>query len=199
MNNIGFKELLTLRRSIYAIGKQPKISDKDINKLIETAVLNVPSAFNGQGARVIVLYKNNHDRLWQITMDALREVVPQKAFSATEKKINLFAAGYGTVLFFDDTKVVESLQEQFPIYAKNFPTWAQQSNGMLQFAVWTLFAGEGIGASLQHYNELIDAAVKKEWSIEQKWQLVAQMPFGNTLASADEKTFLPIADRVKFI
>jgi predicted oxidoreductase (fatty acid repression mutant protein) len=35
-----------------------------------------------------------------------------------------------TALFFEDTDVVKSLQEQFPLYADNFPVWSEQSTGL---------------------------------------------------------------------
>lgn len=197
MNNMSFDDLLTKRRSIYAIGKEQTMANDDIAALIENVVSNTPSAFNSQSARVVVLFGDNHDKLWQITMNALRAIVPHDKFSATESKINSFAAGYGTILFFDDNQTVYTLQEKFPLYSDNFPAWAQQSNGMLQFAIWTMLSGENIGASLQHYNELIEIEVKKQWNISQSWQLIAQMPFGNIIANADDKTFIPISERVK--
>lgn len=72
-----------------------------------------------------------------------------------------FKAGYGTVLFFEDQSIVKSLQEQFALYADNFPIWSQQTSGMHQLVVWTALEGEGLGATLQHYNPLIDDEVKK--------------------------------------
>ena len=46
-------------------------------------------------------------------------------------KIDSFRAGSGTILYFYDRKVVESLQKQYPLYADNFPVWASQSSAML--------------------------------------------------------------------
>jgi predicted oxidoreductase (fatty acid repression mutant protein) len=56
---------------------------------------------------------------------------------------------------------------------------------------------EGLGASLQHYNPIIDEAVKKQWNLPADWELIAQMPFGKPTAAAGEKQFLPLEDRVK--
>ena len=56
---------------------------------------------------------------------------------------------------------------------------------------------EGLGASLQHYNPLIDEEVKKQWSIPPNWKLIAEMPFGNPTVAAGEKEFQPIEMRVK--
>lgn len=68
---------------------------------------------------------------------------------------------------------------------------------MLEYIIWTALEAEGAGASLQHYNPLIDAAVKQEWKLPESWMLLAQMPVGSVEAPAGEKTFLPIDERVK--
>ena len=79
---------------------------------------------------------------------------------------------------------------------ENFPIYEDQSTGMLQYIVWTALELEGFGATLQHYNPLIDADVKKEWGIPDSWKLTAQMPFGIPTAPAGEKSFSPIEERV---
>lgn len=53
------------------------------------------------------------------------------------------------------------MQEQFSTYAENSPIWANQANGMLQLSVWSILGELNIGASLQHYNPVIDAKVKE--------------------------------------
>lgn len=197
--NKNFYEAIKERRSIYAISKESPISDERIKAIVEDIVKHVPAAFNSQTTRVVVLLGEYHDKLWNITMEALGKIVPENDFVSTEAKINSFKGGYGTVLFFEDFAVVESLQEQFELYKDNFPVWALQTSGMMQFSVWTAFATEGLGASLQHYTELIDVEVKKEFNIPNSWRMMAQMPFGKIVAGAGEKKFSPIEDRVKII
>ncbi len=185
------------RRSHYGISKESLIPDERIKEIVEYTVKHTPSAFNSQSARVILLLRNHHDKLWDITKEALRKIVPKEQFSSTEDKINSFQNGYGTVLFFEDNSVIQSLQKQFESYKDNFPIWSQQSNGMHQFVLWTALEIEGFGASLQHYNELIEADVKKEWSIPDNWKLIAQMPFGKPTEIPDEKQFQPLENSVK--
>ena len=123
------------------------------------------------------------------------QIVPADAFAATEGKINSFAAGTGTVLFYEDQDVVKGLQEQFPLYADNFPVWSEQSSGIAQYAVWVALSEAGIGASLQHYNPLPDAAVAARWGVPASWKLRAQMPFGSNEAGFGEKGFIDNATR----
>jgi len=185
------------RRSFYGISKETVTSDERIKEVIEHAVKHTPSAFNSQSARVILVLEKHHDKLWDITKEALRKIIPADQFSSTEDKINSFRSGYGTVLFFEDNSIIESLQQQFALYKDNFPVWSQQSSGMHQYVIWTTLEIEGFGASLQHYNALIEEEVKKEWDIPSNWKLIAQMPFGKPTAQPDEKQFQPLEERIK--
>ncbi len=191
-----FLDAVENRRSIYALSNVLTVSQDEVEKIVAHAVKHTPSAFNSQSARVLVLFEGAHEALWEITRDALRAVVPADSFGPTNEKIDSFKAGAATVLFFDDHSIVEGLQERFSLYKDNFPVWAQQSNGMLQFVVWTALESEGLGASLQHYNELIEAQVKAKWSLPESWKLIAQMPFGKPVSPAGEKQFQAIEERV---
>jgi uncharacterized protein len=192
-----FNTAIKERRTIYGISKETTVSDERIQEVINEAVLHTPSAFNSQSARIVVLFGENHDKLWDITKEALKKIVPEDKFAPTEQKINSFRSGYGTVLFFEDISVIESLQQQFATYKDNFPIWSQQSSGMLQYVIWTSLEIEGLGASLQHYNELIEDEIKKQWNIPNNWKLIAQMPFGKPSAPAGDKEFRPLEERIK--
>lgn len=185
------------RRTIYGINKEKVISDDRIIEVINEAVKNSPSAFNSQSARVVVLLGENHDKLWNITEEELRKIVPKESFSKTAEKIDSFRNGYGSVLFFEDQDVVSALQKNFPIYKDNFPIWSQHGSGILQYIIWTSLEVEGLGASLQHYNPLIDEEVKKTYNIPDSWKLIAQLPFGKPTSGAGEKEIKPLEDRVR--
>lgn len=195
------KDFLTAlkdRRSYYGISKEAVVSDSRIQEVINEAVKHTPSAFNSQSARVVVLLGEQHNKLWNITKETLRKIVPADNFASTEEKMNAFGSGYGTVLFFEDQSVVEGLQKQFELYKDNFPIWSQHSSGMLQFVVWTSLENEGFGATLQHYNPLIDEEVQQTWNVPSSWKLIAQMPFGKPTSEPGEKQFQPLEERVKF-
>ena len=195
---INYWDAIKQRRTHYAIGNEPVTSDDIIETIVNDAVKHTPSSFNSQSGRAVVLLGEQHEKLWDIAKDELRKIVPPENFKATEEKIDgAFRSGYGTILFFEDMDVVAGLQEQFPLYSDNFPIWSNQSSGMLQFAIWSALQIEGWGASLQHYNPVIDSAVADTWNIPENWKLIAQMPFGNPHAKPDEKEFKPLEDRVK--
>lgn len=195
--SVDFNAAIKERRSIYGISKDSPVSGDKITEIVQEAVKHTPSAFNSQSARVVVLFGDEHDKLWNITKETLKAIVPAENFASTEEKLGSFQAGYGTVLFFEDNAVIAGLQEQFPLYQDNFPVWSLQSSGMLQFVVWTALSAAGLGASLQHYNPLIDEQVKTTWELPETWKLLAQMPFGKPTAAPGEKQFKPLDERVK--
>jgi predicted oxidoreductase (fatty acid repression mutant protein) len=192
-----FLESISHRRTIYHIGKNVSASTDHITKLIEIAVENSPSAFNSQSSRAVILFGTHSDEFWEIVRESLRKIVPAAAFESTDKKISSFAAGVGTVLFFEDQDVISNLQEQFALYADNFPVWSEHSTGIAQFSVWSALASENIGASLQHYNPLIDDEVKAKYGVPASWKLRAQMPFGSIETPAGHKTHIERSERFK--
>jgi len=192
-----FIDIMKKRRSQYALGKDLVLPQAEITELIQEAVRQSPSAFNSQSTRVVILYAKQSEAFWEIVKDALRAMVPADKFAATEAKINSFAAGAGTVLFYEEQKVVTDLQERFALYADNFPVWSEHANAIAQFAVWTALATVNLGASLQHYNPLIDATTAARWDIPASWVLRAQMPFGSHQGEFAEKTY--IADTERFL
>lgn len=186
------------RRSIYALNNNLPISNDEVLNIVEHAILHTPSSFNSQSTRLVVLFGEEHQKVWQITEDLLRKMVnDDEKFKSTEAKIASFKAGAGTILFFEDQAVVKGLQAQFPAYAHNFPIWADHTNAMHQYAIWNALASVDVGANIQHYNGVIDEEVAKAWNVDKEWKLVAQMVFGGISAPAGEKSFEPIEKRMK--
>ena len=185
------------RRTYYTISDETTISNDKIERLVAEALKHTPSAFNMQSARVVLLFGKNHKLLWDSVFTVLKKNVPEKQFPATSDKINGFKAGYGTVLFFEDETVRGKFMADYPLYQDRFLIWAEQGNAMLQSNVWMLLEEAGLGASLQHYNPLIDEIVQKTWNIPRNWRLIAQMPFGVPTEEPAPKTFVPIKERLR--
>ena len=192
-----FQEAVRNRRTNYALGREIGVLPSQIIAAVESMTKEVPSSFNMQSARVIVAMGEHHEKIWHITKETLRKIVPAEKFAPTEAKIDGFAAAYGTILFFDETATVTHMQQQFAAYAENFPIWAQQSNGMLQFAIWTALTNMGLGVNLQHYNPLIDDEVKQAFQVPDSWKLIAQMPFGAPIEPPKAIEKIAIEERVK--
>ncbi len=188
---------LKQRRSYYEINSDSPVSDKEIEELVGYAVLHTPSAFNSQSARVVILFNEHHKKLWDIVRETLRGIVPPEKFGPTDTKINSFAAGHGTILFYEDQATIEELQKDFATYRDAFPGFSANSSGMLQHVVWVMLRDVGLGASLQHYGNLIEAEVAETWNLDPRWMLIAQMPFGGIVSEPGKKEFLPLSERMK--
>ncbi|KAI8314341.1 putative nitroreductase HBN1 [Colletotrichum sp. SAR11_59] len=190
-------EVMQARRSHYQLSRKVPLSTTRIDEIVQEALAEVPSAFNSQSNRVIVLHGQQHDRLWDIITKILRAKVPDEKWEHTSEKMKNFKKAAGTVLFFEDQQIVEDLQEKYPSYATEVPLWTAQSDGMLQYAVWTLLAAEDIGANLQHYNPIIDEEVVKAWDVPKKWKLKGQLVFGGITGEPKPKDYMPMADRFR--
>lgn len=186
---MSFISNLEKRRSYYNIDRNLLVTEEEVLTIVEKVTEATPDAFNMKSARVVVVAGEKQDQLWDAIYDAFEGKVERK-------KIDSFKSGYGTILYFIDENVVKALQEQFALYAANFPIWSSQANGMLQSNIWTALREAGVGASLQHYNPVINQAVGKLLDIPDNWTLMAQMPFGGIVSEPDAKEKEDISKRV---
>ncbi len=194
-----FIEYIKQRRSIYKISDQIPINEKNLYDIIENSLKYTPSSFNSQSSRIVLLQGKEHKKLWDIVIKNIRPLTDKENILGVEEKISNFSNGYGTILFYEDQNTIQNLQKKYEKYNKEFPNWSMQTTGILQFIIWTALYDLNIGASIQHYNPIIDNDVEKTWSISPKWKLTAQMPFGTIIGQTNEKSFLPIKSRIKYI
>jgi predicted oxidoreductase (fatty acid repression mutant protein) len=85
------------RRSIYQLQKASTISDARIKEIVHDAIREVPSSFNSQSTRLVVLVKDEHDKFWDIVTDVLKSIVPEDKWESTAGRLAGFKGGYGTV------------------------------------------------------------------------------------------------------
>lgn len=185
-----FLDYLEKRRSYYALNSDVEINDEEIKNIVEKCLLSTPSAFNMQSSCTVLLLNEKSREFWEKVNKIFDNKIDAKKFEG-------FHNAKGTVLYFINKKIVENLAEKFPAYKENFKLWANHESGMLQNNIWTALRQENIGASLQHYNPVIDDMVKNEYNIDEDWELIAEMPFGNPLAEPDAKDKLEIEKRMK--
>ncbi|KAI1500537.1 Nitroreductase-like protein [Biscogniauxia marginata] len=190
-------DLIKNRRTYYALNKTLPVSASRIQEIVEEAIQQVPSSFNSQSNRVVILFGAEHDKFWNLTTEILKGIVEPANWQATADRQALFQNAAGTILFFEDQTVVADFQQKFALYKAQFPTWATQSDAMLQFALWTALEAEGLGANLQHYNPLVDERVQAEWKVPASWQLNAQLVFGGRAAEPGPKESADVKTKVK--
>ena len=190
---MSFFETLKTRRSVYKLNKKLPVAQDKVFEIIKDAVRYVPDAFNMKSQRVVIITGDKNQEFWNGVYDVLVSIT---SGAVSRERIDSFMAGYGTILYFYDNDVLNEYRKKFAQYAGNFDNWATQSNAMLQFAIWTGFADVGIGASLQHYNPVIDNMVQKMFNVPDNWILNAQMPFGGIAAEPEPKPADDVSSRV---
>lgn len=193
----AFLDILKKRRSIYKLGKKLNYTQSQLTELIQESVRTCPSALHSQSTRVVILYANSHLKFWQLVSQIQRQQVPSHIFEGVSVKIDQCANSYGTVLFYEDANIIGQLQKKKPFDAKEYPLWAEQTSGMAQLAVWTTLADAGIGASLQHYNPLIDEAISQAFNIPKNWILKSQLVFGSIEQKIQEKDLMNLEQQFK--
>ncbi|MCJ1374157.1 hypothetical protein MMC20_005389 [Loxospora ochrophaea] len=196
-SSTAFLDATRSRRTMYKITNESTISDNRIEQLVCHAIANIPSAFNTQSARIVVLLKQEHEKLWDISKEIFQKVIPADKWGYIEGRINGFRAGYGTILFFEDRTPIQEMQSKQPMVADKMPQWSEHSSGMHQYFLWTALEAEGLGCSLQHYNPAIDTRVQAEWKVPVEWDLKCQLVFGKPTAPPNEKVQKPVEERYR--
>lgn len=91
------------RRTIYKLGKNSPVPDSKIEELVNAAIHSVPSSFNTQSTRLVVLLHAEHEKLWDVVIDTFSELVntgavPEETWkNQTLPKLQGFKNGVGTV------------------------------------------------------------------------------------------------------
>lgn len=105
----SFEEALKHRRTYYSITNQSPVSDEEIERIVNLAVTHVPSAFNSQSTRVVLLLGENHKKLWHIVKETLRKIVPPEVFKRRKPKSTTLLQA-DTELFYS-SKISRSLRD----------------------------------------------------------------------------------------
>jgi uncharacterized protein len=184
-------EAAKLRRSQYALGKDLPVPEARIREIVEGAILEAPSSYNSQSARIIMLSGDIHDSLWDFLMGKMQP--------GMKAMLEGFKAAHGSILFFEDQETVARLQAEHPRNAEVFPVFSLQSSGMLQYAVWTALAHESVGASVQHFVKFTEEWARGKGIAPETWKSISQMVYGGILRPAGEKTRLPLEERLKVL
>lgn len=193
------KEILEKRHSEYALSPEWVTSEKEVEELLGDVLQLVPSHFNSQPVRMVLLKGEAHKAHWNLIEEILISKIGKEAYDKnTRAKIEgAFLSGAGTVVFFDDTTVTKNMIEQFPTYAHNFPLWAQQVQGSHQLMVWLGLTELGYGASLQHYTGMDDDKIREQLGVPKEWAFIAHMPFGKVLNPAGNKEKKPLSETLR--
>lgn len=183
-----FFDTLKLRHSNYSLIKDSMLSDSQLIKFIEKCIYFHPSAFNVQSTRIVILLNDNVYRLW----DHVLGIIPKEMPQILVDELKNCREAYATILFFDDINATKRESEERHMSIENFESWALQSMAMLQSVIWNGLSYIGYGVNIQHFNKELDEYVKKTFSLQNHWKLLAQMNIGLFSKKAANRTRLPI-------
>lgn len=111
-----FFKAIETRRTYYDLTNASSISDADIQGILERAIKFTPSPFNMQSGRLVLALGQSNKKLWSIVKEHYLESIKDNADQVAlhSKKIDEYASGHGTVLFFEDQSVLESWYQRMP-------------------------------------------------------------------------------------
>jgi predicted oxidoreductase (fatty acid repression mutant protein) len=129
-----FLEAVKDRRSIYALTAESPISDARIEEIVKHAVKWAPSTYNVQSARAVVLFGDNHKKLWEIVKTHMAQVPLEGGMRAyIDGRIAGYAGSYGTVMWFEDQAALDGLGSKNPMVVPMLTEWSDHSSGIHQF------------------------------------------------------------------
>ncbi len=175
-----------MRRSQYHLNDQLPISREDMQNLVLDIIRTTPSGFDSQTARPVLLWGDEHKKMWDTVQEVLQPMTDPEQYPKTVEKMDGFRKAAGTLLFFEEGAILRKLEQDFPKFANNVPLFSAHTNAMHQYAAWTQLAALGIGANLQHYNPVADDAIKRAFNLPDSWELHAQMVFGGITAPTEK-------------
>lgn len=178
----GFLDLLDERRSVRQLTPAP-VTEAFIQDL-ETTVGLVPSAFNTQPWRVILLL-DQHDAFWTHVNGAIQERLEDDRRERYLARSSAMRPGGITILIFEDLGASDSTVDLTFDAQRDY---ASQSLGMLQLALWLTVTAHGLATSLQHWQEFMeDIALDLAGLSTGRFRLVTFMPVGRAIDPPQER------------
>lgn len=190
-------ELLENRRSHYALGANTDVTAEQVAEALKVAIPHIPTAFNSQSTRMVVVSGENNEKLWTLIKDVQSKVLDEGTFNFMSGIMDGAKGAVGTVLFFEDRDAVES---GIPANDERRYVYKNHASANAQLTTWLALAELGLGANLQHFNigyeQKFDAGIRELLDLPVSWELVAEMPFGSVEQPAGERESIPADERV---
>ena len=92
MSAANFLSAIQHRRTHYVLNDKSPVSDDRIEEILKTTVQAVPSSFNAQSVRYVVLLKDQHKKFWDIVLKLLQPHIKEATREGTEKRLAGFRA-----------------------------------------------------------------------------------------------------------
>ncbi|GAO19959.1 uncharacterized protein UV8b_05969 [Ustilaginoidea virens] len=193
------------RRSVYGLKGTSKLSDAQVQRIIEQVLSFAPSSYNTQPVRITLITADKHKQFWDVISAAAEPVLKAAGDHVWNHMSGLFAAfraAYGSIVFWESGSSVREAAEKHKSAAHMFAEFSDHANGMNQIMVWTALELEGLGANLQHLNAIpaVEAAIKEFCGVPDDYKLKAHMNYGDEAQPHPEKpSKLPFSETLKVL
>ncbi|CCH58306.1 hypothetical protein TBLA_0A05130 [Henningerozyma blattae CBS 6284] len=151
------------RRTVYNLRPQlpSGITVDVLQESVHTIIKNVPTHFNCQLNRTIILTGDAHKKVWNSVA---------KDTNGARRPVAVRDKAFDSIIFFVDEAVTKKLQKEYPAHPDLLPLFGEQVSGATQIQSWTMIEAMGIGANLQNFNQQIQVAlpvdIPKSWIVK---------------------------------
>jgi predicted oxidoreductase (fatty acid repression mutant protein) len=177
----GLLSLLERRRSIRRLQPGP-VSEASLERIAE-AVRLTPAAYNLPPWHVVLVHQERF-AFWQLVEEAFLERLDGDRLERYLDRLAGFRGGAAVALIYEDVSIRQQLAEAWQITQEQAGAFAEQGLGMVQLALWLALTAEGLVASLQHWDWLLEDRLAGFVGLPlERYRLVATLPIGH----ADEE------------
>ena len=96
-DKMKFFQAVKNRRTIYSLENKSTIPDSRIEEVVTETIKHVPSSFNSQTCRMVVVLNKEHPKLWDMITDVYKNMLPPETFEHAKGRFEMFKNAYGTV------------------------------------------------------------------------------------------------------
>jgi predicted oxidoreductase (fatty acid repression mutant protein) len=173
----GLLSLLERRRSIRRLRPGP-FSAASLHRIVE-AIRLTPAAYNLPPWHVVII-RDELSAYWRLVEQAVNERLDGDRRNRYLDRLDGFRGGVAVALIFEDVSVRQQLADAWQISLEQAGAFAEQGLGMVQLALWLAVTAEGLVASLQHWEWLLDDGVVDFVGLPtDQFRLIATLPIGH--------------------
>ncbi len=173
----GLLSLLERRRSIRRLQPGP-FSEASLQRILE-AIRLTPAAYNLPPWHVVLVHQERA-AFWELVERAFLERLEGDRLERYLDRLAGFRSGVAVALVYENVSVRRQLAEAWQISIEEAGGYAEQGLGMVQLALWLALTAEGLVASLQHWDWLIEEPLIDFVRLPaDRYRLVATMPIGH--------------------
>jgi len=169
-------DLAHRRRSVRQV-LPAAVSDETIERILEIARWT-PSSYNSQPWHIVVV-RERLAELWDAIEAAGRQARAGRPVEKFIERLNGYRGASAVFFIFMDRAIVDE-QVRITTYApaERVESWARESVGMLQYAIWLAVVDAGLAASLHHFDSEEEAICRFLEIPYPRFRLMGTMPVG---------------------